>query len=78
MVQIEGSVASAIEDEDDDEGRGRFGTGGALKQVSAHRVTAPEPANKECPDLKPRYNGVFHIPRGKQTLFKTDGKLVRR
>jgi hypothetical protein len=25
MVQMEGTVASTIEDEDDDEGRGRFG-----------------------------------------------------
>jgi hypothetical protein len=42
MVQIEGSVDSAIEDEDDDEGRGRFGTGGALRQVSAWCYGAPK------------------------------------
>ena len=38
MVQIEDTVPSAIDDEDDDEGRGRFGTGAELKQVSAYRV----------------------------------------
>jgi hypothetical protein len=31
MVRIEGTVASAIDDEDDDEGRGRFGTGVGAK-----------------------------------------------
>jgi hypothetical protein len=34
MVQFEGFVASAIEDEDDDEGRGRFWTNVVLFQLN--------------------------------------------
>src|SRR5580704_1971996 len=41
MVQIEGTVASAIEDEDDDEGRGRLGRASHTRTFVLHsRVLA--------------------------------------
>ena len=38
----------------------------------------PEPANKSCPDSKPRYTGILHIPVERQTMIRTYRKFVRR
>jgi hypothetical protein len=38
----------------------------------------PEPANKKCPESKPRYAGILQIPMERQTMVKTHQNFVSR